>query len=1153
MCVSCGRVWLLLAAASLSVARADDRTSRLEFFEKRIRPILVDHCYDCHGPDESSGSLRLDSQAGWQRGGQSGPAIVPGDPVSSPLVRAVEYRNPELQMPPEEAGGRLTDRQIADLVHWVRSGAVDPRTGDDVVSEIDDASRRHWAFQPLDPPQVPAGQHPVDALINQMLSEHRFEPTVEADMRTLVRRAVYDLHGLPPTEEQLQTEQDAFPELIEQLLASPRYGERWGRHWLDVARYSDAKDGVLMYGDARIRPFAYTYRDYVIRAFNDDKPFDQFIREQIAADQLGLPEHSADLAAMGLLTLGRMFDSNRHDVIDDQIDVVTRGFLGLTVSCARCHDHKFDPIPTADYYSLYGVFASGLEPYERPRIAKVDDAGQDFEEEFAAKLQEVETTQESHYQFTLRTACERTPDYLVKVVTSEPDIDETSIFFLSLIPEQLRPRITWRWRQLIARRAFADDRVFGPWHDLMQDPVLRPEVWRERGVDSRIIDGLVQAAPQTPEEIARTYGEIIRSVWRRKDQLRQQIAKLESQLATMDGSPLNLADMVAGGNGFGTGTRGHGIHPGSGEPTDDQTGFVEIERPGEAIPVPSSEFIDAVFVPNDTAATATTTGIRIDGLVASSGKTWDYCKYGPSSGFTSTKIDGVDYASAPNWMLGMHANKGITFDIQAMRSRYAFGDSRFQTVLGHGGASGESQLNYGVYLDGRAVFEHTGFQAQQPGIAVDVEIPQTARYLTLVVTEGAQGISHDQAMLGNPRIVPAATEPSQNPQAERLVELRRRRDELQQQMDALNLAQDPLGSLLVGRSSPVWFPPEDIYHYLSRQKKDAFRGLVNQLDAIAVKHSDAASRAMVLVDGAVPYEPVIFQRGDPGQRGAPVPRQFLQVLSPESREPFPDGSGRRNLAEAIASPDNPLTARVWVNRVWMHHFGQSLLENPDDFGLRTAAPVHQPLLDWLAADFVRHGWSTRRLHRLIMSSAAWQRASEIPATERMQEQLQRDPDNQWLWHARRRRLDFEQMRDTLLAVSGQLSDVMYGRPPLITDPANTRRTVYAFVERQNIPSMVQTFDFANADTSTARRVTTTVPQQALFAMNSEFMDRAAESLGGRVASLSGEDQIRGLYRAVYGRLPEDDELQLGTEFLKSNTVEHLAQVLLMSNELMFID
>jgi hypothetical protein len=420
-------------------------------------------------------------------------------------------------MPPEESGGKLEDRQLNDLITWIRRGASDPRTDHQVVTQMDAEAKTHWAFQRVTPPSVQAGVHPIDALIDRKLRERDFVATERADLATLIRRVAFDLHGLPPTEEQRVTTWDSFPRLVEQLLNSPRYGERWGRHWLDVARYSDAKDGVLMYGDARIRPFAYTYRDYIIRAFNADKPFDQFVREQIAADQLSLPKDSPELAAMGFLTLGRMFDNNRHDVIDDQIDVVTRGFLGLTVSCARCHDHKFDPIPTADYYSLYGVFASCVEPYERPRIAPVTDEGQDFELEFAAKLEEVASAEQSHYEATLQTARERTPDYLAQVATTEPNVAETAIFFLSLIPDQLRPQITWRWRQLIARRAFPDDPIFGPWHDLMQTPELTPDRWRARGIDERVVEGLIDAGPETPEEVARAYGRIIRSAGQRDD------------------------------------------------------------------------------------------------------------------------------------------------------------------------------------------------------------------------------------------------------------------------------------------------------------------------------------------------------------------------------------------------------------------------------------------------------------------------------------------------------------------------------------------------------------------------------------------------------------------------------------------------------------
>ena len=949
---------VLISLATVVTTSADeprDAAARLEFFETKVRPLLVERCYECHGEELAEGKLRLDTKNGWERGGERGPAIVPGDPSASLLIRAVTYRDEKLQMPPRDSGGKLSDAEIETLVAWIRQGATDPRVGEKIVTNIEKAAATHWAFQPITAPSVESGEHPLDALIERKLREKNFVAAEPADARTLIRRMTFDLLGLPPTAEEIEafvaeslrdsgpshgvtrpqeatlqtTQPQAVKRLIDRLLQSPRYGERWGRHWLDVARYSDAKDGVLMYGNARIRPFAYTYRDYVIRAFNDDKPFDRFIREQLAADQLGLPADSPELAAMGLLTLGRLFDRNRHDVIDDQIDVIGRGFLGLSLACARCHDHKYDPVPTADYYSLYGVFASTVEPYDRPRIGPVTEAGQPFEQEFAAKLKEVNDTEQAHYNETLKIARERTPDYLVHVATTEPDVAETTFFFLSLIPDQLRPQITRRWRQLIARRAFADDPVFGPWHDLMRDisltaeplatALLSPDEWKARGIDQRIIDGLVKsltAEPQatageagatgvlTKADVARAYGTIIRDAW------------------------------AAGGD--------------------------------------------------------------------------------------------------------------------------------------------ES---------------------------------------------------------------------------------------------------DPLAGLLVSRDGPVWFPIRDVVFYLSRQPGDAFRGLVGQLDAVAVKHQDAAPRAMILQDADMLYDPVIFQRGDPSARGAPVPRRFPQFLSPADRPPFTQGGGRLELADAIASPTNPLTARVWVNRVWMHHFGEPLVDTPSDFGLQARRPVQLELLDFLADYFIRSGWRTKPLHELIMTSRVYQRASwvqdsepgrggvapQLPAELRSNSatsvatQQRIDPNNTLLWRANRRRLDLEQMRDTLLAVSGELDETMFGRPVVITDESNRRRTVYAFVERQNIPDLVQSFDFANTDTSTPRRNVTTVPQQALFALNSPFMLARADALAKRVAESEPPQRVSRLFALVLGREPTVAERDECEQFLTAGTLEQLSQVLLMSNEMMFVD
>ena len=671
------------------------------------------------------------------------------------------------------------------------------------------ADAEDWAFQPIQRPAIPAGEHPVDFFIDRRLASEGFESTARADDSTLARRVAYDLHGLPPEEFA-----GDFDRLVEHLLASPHYGERWGRHWLDVARYADTKDGVLMYGDNRMRPFAYTYRDYVIRAFNDDKPFDRFVQEQLAADQLGL---GLERAAMGFLTLGRMFDNNRYDVIDDQIDVVTRGLLGLTVSCARCHDHKYDPIPTTDYYALYGVFANSEEPIERPRIEAPRDA--EFERQLAVKLAEIRKMRGDQHRLLVEAARRQTAAYIMHVAASEADISETAQFFLSLQPDDLRPQITNRWRNLLAKR---------------------------------------------PD-----------------------LSKLKDRLA------------------------------------DEFEALVPDEQPP-----------------------------------------WEF----------------------------------------------------------------------------------------------------------------------------------------------------------------------PL--------SQTWF-------YMSRKDKDSYRGKINGLDLLAVQAKNAASRAMALVDAERIVEPVVFNRGNPSQPGTPVARRFLTILD-ETATPFTHGSGRLDLANAITHPDNPLTARVIVNRVWMHHFGEPLVESPSDFGIRTPPPTHPELLDFLAHELIDNGWRLKPLHRLILSSQTYQRASIAPDTEQFRRQQLLDPDNRLLWCANRRRLDMESMRDTFLALAGQLDTTMFGRPLSIDARSNRRRSIYATIERQSAPEIFRVFDFASPDVSVPCRNVTTVPQQALFAMNSRFIETVAKHA-------IRDTTVAELHQRILGRGPTFEEWQDAAEFLGRHSPEDYAQVLLMSNELMFID
>jgi len=387
--------------------------SDLEFFETKIRPVLADNCYKCHSrdADKIKGGLLLDTREGLLLGGFTGDALVPGNPVESLLIVAINHEDEDFKMPSKRR--KLADHEIADLTEWVRRGAPDPRTRG--AAESDSAyggvGKNHWSFQAVKKPAVPEvtlegwGSSPVDRFVAAKLTAAGLKPNMPAEKHTLLRRVTFDLTGLPPTRTEMDEfiaddSPDAFGRVVDRLLASPSYGEHWGRYWLDVARYADTKGDAPRRDDLRYA-HAWTYRDYVIDAFNTDKPYDQFIVEQLAADRLIAvdakgqakkpaeikPEERELLAAMGFLTLGNQFNGRRNDIIADQIDVTTKAFLGLTVACARCHDHKFDPIPIEDFYSLYGIFANSVEPEDLPVTGRVRPTPEVLE--YAAKRKEL--------------------------------------------------------------------------------------------------------------------------------------------------------------------------------------------------------------------------------------------------------------------------------------------------------------------------------------------------------------------------------------------------------------------------------------------------------------------------------------------------------------------------------------------------------------------------------------------------------------------------------------------------------------------------------------------------------------------------------------------------------------------------------------------
>ncbi|MCC6235035.1 MAG: DUF1553 domain-containing protein [Verrucomicrobiales bacterium] len=797
----------------------------------------------------------------------------------------------------------------------------------------------HWAYQPLRGPQPPEVktpqlvQTPVDAFLLQRLEREGLTFAPPADRRSLLRRLHYTLVGLPPTFEEIAAfEADRSPEavsrVVERLLASPQYGERWGRHWLDVARYADTKDLVLLYGRDAVRPYAYTYRDYVIRAFNEDLSFEQFVADQLAADLEAPAVPAWRLAGLGFLTLGRLFDNNPHDQIDDQIDTVSRGMLGLTVACARCHDHKYDAITAADYYGLYGVFASTERPYVQPLLE--DPAavagGPAFEERLAQARKELDDHIDAEYRRLTEILRARIGEYLLRAATTKPDITETTQFALSLTPEDFRPTLMQRTRRFLQRRAVPEDPVFGPWASLM---ALAEEGWA--------------------------------------DQARARLASLEAP--------------IAGGPGVASGARA-----------------------------------------------------RVNPLV----------------------------------LAGLRA------------------------------------------------------------------VPLPDRAAVVQVYAGLLTNAYQASLRASTSNVPVS-----DPERE-------------------------LASIVAGDDGPVWFPRRDTSDHMSRPEKDRYNGLVLALDKIAAHATNAPpARAMVVADLPEPYAPRVFLRGNPARLGDAVPRGFLRILNGGRPQPFAGpGSGRLELARRIAAPSNPIAARVMVNRVWMHHFGEPLVSSPSDFGQRSDPPTHPELLDWLASEFLRTGGSWKHLHRVILLSAAFQQGSRLaPGVV-----VRAEADARWLYRYPRRRLDLESMRDTLLFVSGRLDGTQGGRPVDVAgDPMNRRRTVYGLVDRQNLPSLFRSFDFATPDQCVERRPRTTVPQQALYSLNSPFVmeqARALTALPELVGAVSERARVDALFRRVLGRQVQSAEWPGLSRFLEEALVEgpealgkweQLAQVMLASNEAVFLD
>ena len=541
------RGFLLAVALLLQASIGYGQNAPETFFEKRIRPLLVSECIRCHGPKEQENDLRLDSRSAMLKGGKSGPALVPRMPSKSLLIKAVRHVG-KLKMPPDK---RLSNDQVRYLSRWIKSGAVWPKSSPsatDTARRINAARRSHWAYQPIakvKPPKLrddPTDRSAIDRFVISRLEAKGLTLSQPASRRTLIRRVYSGLLGLPPPYSEVRRfvndkSPNAFARLVDRLLERKEYGQHWARHWLDVARYSDTT-GYQESAELRF-PFSYTYRDYVVRSFNSDTPYNQFVQEQLAADQMKLAKDKQwKLAGMGFLTLGPRFNYNRHDIIDDRIDVVTRGLLGLTVTCSRCHDHKYDPILSADYYGLYGVFASSYEPWnsDLPKIGSPAEDDFDTYRKFRTTLRNRDTTfKDFHaktHQKILHEMRAYSADYLWYIVQQMPEHrTKTQVSFDTKRihlrgPTPYGPGGIVRWQHEVKRRGETDV-VFGLWNQLAQlkakgfGLAAAKIIARSNRTNAAVRDALVKTPPQSMLDVAKQYGTLLESVYRRWERLKK--------------------------------------------------------------------------------------------------------------------------------------------------------------------------------------------------------------------------------------------------------------------------------------------------------------------------------------------------------------------------------------------------------------------------------------------------------------------------------------------------------------------------------------------------------------------------------------------------------------------------------------------------------
>lgn len=1057
-CVAISNLLAVTLTLLICVTVRGAQPEAIEFFEKHVRPVLVTRCLECHGEKKQEGGLRLDSKQGWQTGGDSGSAaIVPGKPEASLLIKAVGYADIDLQMPPDK---QLKASEVAALNEWIRGGAIDPRTGpvaatkpaSDEWAEAFQKRLDWWSLQPLIDPQPPAvsdaawSREPVDRFIRARLDTEQLSPAASADRDVLLRRLSFVLTGLPPATELRENfiagwsrnPQAAYIELVDTLLKSPHFGERFARHWMDVVRYTDT------YGYEWDNPAkgSWEYRDYLIRAFNADIGFDQFLTEQLAGDLLPQPRIDRALGINESL-IGPMFyhlGEHRHgsslqfngvhqEMINNKIDAFSKAFLATTVACARCHDHKLEAVSQRDYYGLAAVF---ITPRWTSRV--VDAPGKNAAA--IAKLRELRSDIRSELTALWRATAhdERSfaSDRLRPILESQGapalKLDDVAYPLTKLLPTEANFEKEWRdlaaeWRAAREARQKANAKI--TWQTDFSSPDV-PSGWVSEGEgfdEGYVDDGAPLVALEGDQVIARLLP--------RGYHTHALSSKLPGALRSPPEHAVpgrNLAAKLAAGY-FG--------------------GYLVVE--GNAFQNETVKFLENVE------------------------PAWtNFADMELKNGVSQVT---VEFATAP-----LNPN--------------------FPPRTGLGGKHLKYQdLGY----DKRSWLSITGIATSDSGATPAEDLEHLAPLLDRQFNSRDEAWQHAAGWLT---------------------------DAVRRWCDGAPSSGDVriLNWLLANKLLPNQAPPgsrltELLAEYRAAEAAIEFPRTVNSMDERDCRRTSYALNV----------------RGNVDALGDLVAPDFLSMFAGRHKVNQSAGSGRLELAHSLVHPEHPLTSRVYVNRVWQWVFGAGLVATPDDFGRLGDKPSHPELLDYLARDFVREGWSTKKLIRRFVLSQTFQQSSVMSDAAR-----QRDPGNRLLHHYSTRRLEAEAIRDAMLAVSGRLDPALFGRPiesprakedaakRLFSGPVdgNGRRSLYLKMSIMDPPKFLVGFNLPDLKLPTGRRDVTNVPTQSLIMLNDPLVVSLSKRWGDELvkqSDASAEARIRRMFVAAFARGPRPAELERWTK------------------------